>query len=295
MSLSYLENNTLSFESKLTRYQNNKYIYNNKREVTGRRRFKCMDCGQRFGEFDQLVKHATKYHQDLIGDEDVYKFLYERRNPGPYICPICKKNLRTWNQEKRKYNRICDDPVCKEKSRKIFQSNMKRVYGTDNLLNDPERQAAMLANRSISGRYKLLDNVEIVYVGTYELDFLEHITNIFKFDSTDIVDCPSSLYIKYKDIYTDKERYYIPDFFFPKLNLVVEIKDGSKYPVESKAKAALKEKAVIKANKFNYIKIVDKNYIDFDNFINLKKDNSFSETKKDEKFIFIIPESKSDL
>jgi hypothetical protein len=271
--------------------KNIKYKYNNKRQVTGRRRFRCEDCMQRFGEFNQLVKHATKYHADLIGDEDVYKYLYEKRNPGPYICPICKKNLRTWNQQKRKYNRICDDPKCKEISRKNFQKNMKRVYGTDNLLNDPEHQAAMLANRSISGSFTLPDKVQIKYVGTYELDFLNHIVDKFKFDSTDIIECPSTLYIKYYDIYTEKERYYIPDFFFPKYNLVVEVKDGSKFPVDSKAKAKLKEQAVIKANKFNYIKIVDKKYDDFDSFIATIEDNHFSEDKRDKDFIFIIPET----
>lgn len=279
-----------SIESKTN--NNKKYRYNNKRQITGRRRFKCTDCGQRFAEFEQLVKHASKMHKDEIGDEDVYKYLYEQRNPGPYICPICKKNPREWNPEKRKYNRICSSEKCKEISRKNFQKNMKRVYGTDNLLNDPEHQAAMLANRSISGKFKFPDGVEITYVGKYELDFLQYIVNKYNFDSTNIVDCPPSLYIKYYDIYTEKERYYIPDFFFPAYNLVVEIKDGSKYPVDSKAKAKLKEQAVIKANKFNYIKIVDKDYTDFDSFIETCNNKSYSEEKTTNEFIFIIPEEK---
>lgn len=273
--------------------KNKKYNYNNKRQVTGRRRFKCALCGQRFLEFDQLVKHTQKIHADEVGNEDIYKFLYELRNPGPYICPICKKNPREWNPKKRKYNRICSSEKCKEISRQTFQRNMKRVYGTDNLLKDPEHQAEMLANRSISGKFKLPDNVEITYVGRYEEDFLKHIVEKYNFDSTNVCECPPSLYIKYHDIYTDKDRFYLPDFFFPNYNLVVEIKDGSKFPVDSKAKAALKEKAVIAANRFNYIKIVDKDYTDFDEFISSFEDNHFSETKKDNEFIFIIPENKS--
>lgn len=272
-----------------------KYRYNNKKKVTGRRRFKCMDCGQRFGEFNQLFNHATKYHADLIGDEDPYKYLYEKRNPGPYICPICKKNPREWDPKKRKYTRICNDPKCKEEARKQFQKNMKRVYGTDNLLNDPERQAELLANRSISGKYKFPDGVEIVYVGTYELDFLEHCVNHFSWDSTDVIPCPASLFVEYYDPYTKKKRWYMPDFYIPKYNVVIEIKDGSKYPVESKAKAVLKEQAVIKENRFNYIKIVDKDYTDFDDFIETRNDAHYAEEKDKNNFIFIIPESNEAL
>ena len=272
-----------------------KYRYNNKKKVTGRRRFKCMDCGQRFGEFNQLFNHATKYHADLIGDEDPYKYLYEKRNPGPYICPICKKNPREWDPKKRKYTRICNDPKCKEEARKQFQKNMKRVYGTDNLLNDPERQAELLANRSISGKYKFPDGVEIIYVGTYELDFLEHCVNHFSWDSTDVIPCPISLFIEYYDPYTKKKRWYMPDFYIPKYNVVIEIKDGSKYPVESKAKAVLKEQAVIKANRFNYIKIVDKDYTDFDDFIETRNDAHYAEEKDKNNFIFIIPETNEAL
>lgn len=270
-----------------------KYNYNNKRKITGRRRFRCEECMSRFLTFQELYKHADKYHKDLIdiNGGDTYRWLYEQRNPGPYICTICHKNPRTWDDKKHKYSRICDNPECAKKSREIFSKNMKRIYGTDNLLNDPERQAEMLANRSISGKFKFPDNVEITYVGKYELDFLQYLVDKYNFNSTDIMDCPPSLYLKYMDIYTNKERYYIPDFYFPKYNLVVEIKDGSKFPVDSKAKAALKEQAVIKANKFNYIKVVDKDYTDFDQFIESVSGNNYSEAKRDEGFMIIIPEN----
>ena len=281
----------ISMESS-TLNSSKKYVYNNKREVTGRRRFKCKDCGQRFLVFDELVKHASKYHKDLVGDEDIYKYLYEKRNPGPYICPICNKNPRPWDPVKRKYKRICDSPECAKKSREIFRKNMKKVYGTDNLLKDPEHQAKMMANRHISGKFKFPDGVEITYVGNYELDFLRYLVDKYKFDSTDIVECPRELYIQYYDIYTEKERWYIPDFFLPKFDLVVEIKDGSKYPKDSKQKSLLKDKAVIKEDKFNYIKIVDKDYTDFDNFINMVIENHYSEEKRDTKHIFMIPVQK---
>ena len=87
-------------------------------------------------------------------------------------------------------------------------------------------------------------------------------------------------------------RWYIPDFYLPKYNLVIEIKDGSKYPQDSKRKSLLKDKAVIKADKFNYIKIVDKNYNDFESFLEANSERDFSEQKNDVKHIFMIPEQK---
>lgn len=284
------ESYDFSMETIQTRMK--KYKYNNKRKVTGRRRFKCMDCGQRFGEFNQLKLHAERYHKDLIQGEDIYKYLYEKRNPGPYICTICRKRPRVWNEKNHKYSRICDNPECAKKAREIFSKNMKKVYGTDNLAQDPEYQAMLLANRSITKTFMFPDGGKINCVGEYELDLLNYLVKNHNYTSVDIVECPASLYVKYMDVYTKKERYYIPDFFIPKYDLVIEVKDGSKYPIDSKAKAALKEQAVIKLDKFNYIKIVDKNYSDFESFVESFEENHFSDDKRDTEHIFIIPETK---
>lgn len=270
-----------------------KYTYNNKKRVGGRRRFKCLDCGQRFHEFMQLYHHAEKFHKDLIGDEDVYRYLYEKRNPGPYICPICNKNPREWNDKTHKYRRICRSPECIKKAREKYSKNMKRVYGTDNLLTDPARQEEMLKNRSISGIYTFEDGVKISYVGKYEHDFIMHCVDKLGYGSMDVINCPSKLYLNYYDPYTQKNRFYMPDFYIPKYNLVIEIKDGSKFPRDSKAKAKLKEAAVIKANKFNYVKIVEKVYSDFDGLIEMFNNDAYAEKHFDKDFVFIIPEDTS--
>lgn len=268
-----------------------KYRYNNKNTVRIYRNYKCLDCGQRFEKFDQLLNHAKRYHKDLIGDKDPYRYLYEKRNPGPYICTICHKRERTWNEKTHKYNRICDNPECIKKSRETFSKNMKRVYGTDNLAKNPEYQARIMANRHISGRYKFKDGNEIPFIGTYEEDFLKHCEERFGFESIDICEVPAKLYINYFDPVLNRNRWYIPDYFLPKYNLVIEIKDASKYPVDSKALMVLKENAVIKANKFNYIKIVEKDYRDFDEFIESFSENHFSMEKHDNEFTIIIPET----
>lgn len=274
---------------------NLKYFYNNVNRVTGRRRFKCMICGERFGEYDQLYKHTEKYHKDNIEPgESINKMLYDLRNPGPHLCQICKVRPRVWDEKRKKYHILCDSPECKKKYRENFQRNMKKKFGTDNLLNDPERQVIMLENRKISKIYKFKDGTEIHCVGNYEYDFLNYCENNLGFTPEDIESAPSSTYLKYYNPQDKKNHIYIPDFYMPKYNLVIEIKDGSKYPIDSKYKAMLKCKAVVKNNKYNYIKIVDENYDDFDKLIKTFEDNDMTETNQDH-FVFIIPESKSDI
>lgn len=274
---------------------NSKYLFNNINRVSGRKRFKCMICGERFGEYDQLYNHTVKYHKDdLDPDISIHKYLYDLRNPGPHLCFICKVRPRIWDEKRRKYRLLCGNPECKKKYRENFQRNMKKKFGTDNLLNDPERQLIMLQNRKISHIYKFKDGTEMNCVGNYEYDFLRHCEIDLNLSPEDIEPAPSFTYLKYYSPQDKKTHTYIPDFYMPKYNLVIEIKDSSKFPVDSKYKAALKCKAVVKNNKYNYIKIVDENYTDFEKLLDSFKDSDLTETNQDH-FIFIIPESKSDV
>lgn len=262
------------------------YRFNNINKT--KNKFKCYDCGQKFDTYDCLVKHAEKYHKDLIGDEDIHKYLFDNRNPNKsHICVICKVKECVWNPVTKKYSRFCTDPNCKKKARDIFRKNMIRIYNKDTLLNDPEHQLAMLNNRKISGIYTFKDGMTISYVGSYELDFLNHCTNDLKMASINIMPVPSELYVKYWDPDDKVERFYIQDFYMPEYDLVIEIKDSSKYPLDSKTKVLLKEDAVLKLKKFNYIKIVDKDYKDFDKLIEAFKRNEYGETKNNEKIIII--------
>ena len=270
---------------------NIKYYYNNAKRTKSNNRFKCYTCGSRFGEYDQLYKHTVKYHSDLIKDEEnVDKYLYDLRNPGPHLCVICKTRPCVWNSKQKHYSRLCDSKECKDKFRNDFSKKMKDKYGTDNLLKDPERQAIMLANRKISHIYTFKDGTTINCVGNYELDFMHFCEYEMRLTSTDIIPAPPSTFVKYYDPADKRTHNYIPDFYIPKYNLVIEIKDGSKYPIDAKYKSVLKGKAVVKLNKFNYIKIVDKKYDDFVNLIDQFNKNELVESKSNNKFIFIIPE-----
>jgi len=63
----------------------------------------------------------------------------------------------------------------------------------------------------------------------------------------------------------NKKHIYHPDFYLPEYDLVVEIKSTYWYNVH-KGKCLLKEEYTKKEH--NYILILDKNYLEFDMFIN---------------------------
>lgn len=229
---------------------------------------KCKFCDRRFTEIDQYVYHLERDHSDLIPSDmtpyQYYYFLKTGKNHGS--CIMCKKDTR-WNDKTRKYHRFCDNPICKEKYREMFKDRMIGKYGKITLLNDPDQQRKMLANRSISHEYKWMDKVHAtLYTGTYELSFLQFLDTVLDFDPTDILSpSPHTYYYEYEG----KKHFYIPDFFIPSLNLEIEIKDGDenteganmhpKIIAVDRVKEALKD-AVMKSNSnnFSYLKIINK-------------------------------------
>jgi hypothetical protein len=61
---------------------------------------------------------------------------------------------------------------------------------------------------------------------------------------------------------SDKHRYYYPDFYIPKINLLVEIKScyTAKLTPKEKAEAA-------KSLEYNYITIIDNDFDEFDQLV----------------------------
>lgn len=255
----------------------------------------CTICGNRYTSIHLLANHTKKEHDELIGDEyeHVEQFLFDMRNPNStHICPICKKNKVKWNQSILRYNRFCDDPKtkCREKAGKIAKENMLKKYGKKHLLDDPEMQKKMLEARSIAGSYTFSDKkTKITYVGSYEKDFLEFYDTMLKLDPEDIMDC--DIIFNYK--YEKENKFYMPDFYIPSLNLIIEIKDGGDNPnlhpkiqKIDKEKEKLKDEAVVKSNSYNYIKIVNKEYSEFVALLSVLK----NETEESKDYYFIIPE-----
>ena len=138
----------------------------------------------------------------------------------------------------------------------------------------------MLKNRNISGTYTFSDGkTKLDYVGSYELDFLKFYDLELKGSPLDLIECPFT----FEYIYENARHFYIPDFYIPTLNLIIEIKDGAESNQTNQAiinssqvKEKLKDQAVIDAGKFNYIKIRDKHYDDFIQLIEVIKERNIS-------------------
>ena len=236
---------------------------------------KCKFCDRIFDETEQYVSHIESKHPDMIPKDMVpYQFYYYLKTGKSHgSCVMCKKDT-TWNTKTNKYNRFCENPNCKKKYIEIFRKRMIGKYGKITLLNDPEQQKKMLANRKISGIYTWEDGGQTTYTGSYELAFLEFLDHVMDYDSSDIM-APSPHTYYY--VYEGNRHFYIPDFFIPSLNLEIEIKDGGnnmnmhpKIQAVDKVKEALK---VLKSNNnnFNYIKIVNKEHKKFFRYLELAK------------------------
>lgn len=234
--------------------------------------YKCKLCGKSFTEIQGLYNHIEKKHKNTIPKnmtvEQYYYYMKTGKTNGN--CVMCKQPT-TWNKNTCKYNRFCDDPRCKDEYRRIFKERMIGKYGKVHLLNDPNKQREMLANRSISGKYKWEDGTETVYTGSYEHDFLKMMDGFFDWDPSDIM-MPSPHTYTYE--YEGEKRYYIPDVFIPSLNLEIEIKDGGDNPNMhhkiqdvDKVKEKNKDEVMLSQKTFHYIKITNKNYSNFFDFL----------------------------
>ena len=257
---------------------------------------KCPFCGERvlYGK-DNMITHISKEHMDIIPDgQPPGEFLYLYENNGEARkCLICKRPT-SWNLATNKYNTFCSDK-CKQEYVKVAKERMKKVYGKTNLLNDPEFQKKMLANRKISGKYRHSDGALIPYTGSYEEDFCKVMDLFLGFPSKDIV-MPSPHVYKYT--YKGKEHFYFPDAYIPSLNLEVEIKDGGNNPNMhhkiqdvDKVKERLKDEAMETQRNYHYIKIEDKNYESFFNLVDKLTNEQLTEMEEKRK-IKIIPEHK---
>jgi hypothetical protein len=58
-----------------------------------------------------------------------------------------------------------------------------------------------------------------------------------------------------------KNKIYFPDFYIPKLNLIVEIKSSYFYNLEEEIN--LTKKSYSELNNYNFIFIIDKDYSNF--------------------------------
>ena len=225
----------------------------------------------------KMGEHYETKHKDMIPNNMTgyqwFYYLLTKKDHGS--CVICHNNT-DFNEITMKYSRFCNNPQCKQKYKEERDKRMIEKYGKVHLLDDPEQQKKMLANRKISGAYVWSDgSSKIQYVSTYELDFLRHLDVDLKWPSSDIM-MPSPHTYSYE--YEGKSHYYIPDAFIPSLNLECEIK--SKIRMERQNQVS-REKEIKKdelmkscSNVINYIIIFDKDYTEFNKIIQKESQSS---------------------
>lgn len=251
----------------------------------------CKFCDRRYNDPSAYASHLEAKHADMIPSNmsgyQFYYFLKTGREHGN--CVICKKPT-IWNESTGKYNRFCDNPKCKETYKNEFKNRMMGKYGKVTLLNDPEQQKKMLANRKISGTYKFHTGELLPYTGSYEKEFLIFLDEVMDYSGADIM-APSP-HTYYYD-YAGERHFYIPDFFIPSLNLEIEIKDGGDNPnMHQKIQEVDKEKERLKdevmkdnLSKHNYLKITNKDHEQFLRYLLKAKENFFN---NDTRPIFMI-------
>jgi hypothetical protein len=245
--------------------------------------FVCEECGKQCKNKQGLGNHIYHHHND---NEYYDKWLKESHEA---LCCICGKETKFIGIKAHGYSKYCSKKCITvetskhnlekygtkctlnidENIRKKKQTWMKN-YGVDNpskstkIKNQKEKtlmihygvpysfQDAKIIEKAQKTALTLkhFKNTNIWYQGSYELDFLEKYYDSYP----EICRGPSV-----KFIHKNKKHVYYPDFYIPSLNLIIECKNS--YLLErDKDIIEAKEKATI-ANGYNYVMIVDKNYV----------------------------------
>lgn len=230
------------------------------------KRYKCPYCELR-DERKKLIAHIDKRHEEMLpegydGARTVYDMINHTNGHG--TCRICKKDTQ-WNMSSQRYDVLCGNPKCKEAMREEYKKNMIRVKGTYNILNDPEQQQKMLANRKISGKYRYSDGTVFTYTGSYEKKLLEFEDAVMNIPSKDIM-MPGPT-IEY--MYNGKKHFYIADQLYIPYNLIIEIKDGGNNKngketpgmIASREKTIEKEKVITDKGEYNYLRLTNNDFV----------------------------------
>lgn len=256
---------------------------------------KCPLCEETFMIIEDLYLHLDEEHTGSIPKNFTPKqYMYMLKTGKTEGKCVIDHAPTRWNEVTGKYNRFCDKPKCKQVYIEMFRSRMIGKYGKVNLLNDPDHQKKMLANRKISGTYTWTNGTKTPYTGKYELDFLKFLDILMEFDPSDVI-APSPHTYYYE--YNGERKFYFPDFFIPSLNLEIEIKDGGDNPNNhhkiqnvDKIKEKLKDEVLMSQSQFSYIKLVNKNYEPFFDFLMRRKAEFIKGDNTESRPIFIIKE-----
>lgn len=233
------------------------------------RKYKCPFCSKSF-ERPKLASHIDKYHDDMLNPDKGYtanRIVFDicnKKEPvgaGEGVCRICKSPTE-WDENNVRYKSYCSEK-CKNQARENYKNNMLRVYGKTTLLDDVEwQEKKMLANRSISGKYRWSDGTYKSYVGSYEKKFLEFCDTVLNMNSEDLLTPGPTIYYEYEG----KEHTWITDAIYLPYNLVFDIKDGgdnknNREMTSYRDKQLLKEKFITDQGEYSYLRLTDNQFV----------------------------------
>ena len=242
-----------------------KYLHEEVILESTNRKYRCPYCGKPDTR-DNLVSHVERKHLDVIPKGYTpARVVFDTVNgkkigEGCGNCRVCHKPT-SWNEKTCKYNVLCDNPKCREELRNRATKNMVKVYGKTMLLDDPEHQQKMLANRHISGTYTFKDGGKITYTGSYEKKALEFFDQVLEVPSSDIMAPGPTLEYEYNG----KTLHWITDIYYIPYNLIIEVKDGGDNPNTRdmpiyRGKQYAKEDMITNLGKFNYLRLTNNNF-----------------------------------
>lgn len=246
---------------------------------------------------EKVINHIELKHEDMIPQgftaaRVLFNFI-NKKDHG--TCVICKGNT-SWNEKTNKYNRLCNKPECKNKLREMYKKNMLKVYGKTTLLNDPEQQKKMLANRSISGVYKFSNGKIKEYTGSFEKKFLQFMDTMMGYDPDDIIMPGPTLEYEYNS----EKHQWITDALIVPYNLIIEVKDGGDFKnnrsmVSYREKQVAKEEMITNMGKYNYLRLTNNQFGQLIDILYDLKMQMIDDSDENKKTIVKIHESLDEL
>lgn len=213
---------------------------------------KCDVCGDEKMIRYQDYQKSTKYQTSVYYCNKCKHKKYEKTCLEKYGLKNISQKDDIKNKKKETYlkNWGVDNPS-KSKDIKIKKEKTSlKNWGVKYCSQDKNILYSRIKNGVLVRKYK-----DLFYQGSYEKDFLEKYYDKFKITN--------GFSIEY-EINHEKHIYH-PDFYLPDFNLVVEIK-SSWWLNKNKELCLIKEKFTKRL--YNYILILDKNYEEFEKFIN---------------------------
>lgn len=229
----------------------------------------CPYCKKYFDKKSKAVDHIEKAHPDQLNGMTPEQALYFGSHGTLYGICMCGCGKPTeWNYKTGKPFKLSTDPECRKRVFQKADANYKRVHGESRgttLRTNMEIQKQMQEHRPTAGKYTFKDGGSASYLSRLELNFLQFNDKILELPSRMVLDCPFTF--QYFDPQDRVYRTYMPDYYLPDYNLLVEIKEGGKHPntnpaylKETKYKEKLKDEVMRNQTEYNFIKIVDANY-----------------------------------